>query len=137
MAKSGYTILQITLHNCFYNIKPPNVTPLSKTNYFVHLVKSTNIFVCLTSWLKISMCAHHSFLSPVMMFLFELMALASALPTGKPFLASCMLGKNRSFHGSLPCRLWAISYPRISPGTAMDKPPVDEFFKHFIPCFII
>src|SRR4029434_647062 len=51
------------------------------------------------------------------------MAFARALPREKPSRANRMLGRNSSFHASLPWRLCASSYPRISPGTAMASPP--------------
>lgn len=37
--------------------------------------------------------------------------------------SSLMVGSNRAFHGKLPYRLWASSYPRSSPGTAIQGEP--------------
>lgn len=39
---------------------------------------------------------------------------------------SLMVGSNRAFHGKRPYRLWASSYPRISPGTAIHWEPEEQ-----------
>lgn len=39
---------------------------------------------------------------------------------------SLMVGSNRDFHGKRPYRLWATSYPRISPGTAIHRGPGEQ-----------
>ena len=41
---------------------------------------------------------------------------------GKPSVASLIAGWNRSFHGSLPCALWARSSMRIAPGVPIERP---------------
>lgn len=52
---------------------------------------------------------HQSAVSFLMVSWWLWMAFASALPRGKPFSASSMLGWNSSFHGILPCLLCANS----------------------------
>lgn len=37
-----------------------------------------------------------------------------------------MVGSNRAFHGKRPYRLWASSYPRSSPGTAIQREPEEQ-----------
>jgi len=39
---------------------------------------------------------------------------------------SLMVGSNRAFHGKRPYRLWASSYPRSSPGTAIQRAPEEQ-----------
>lgn len=37
-----------------------------------------------------------------------------------------MVGSNRAFHGKRPYLLWASSYPRSSPGTAIQREPEEQ-----------
>lgn len=39
---------------------------------------------------------------------------------------SLMVGSKRAFHGKRPCRLWASSYPRSSPGTPIQRGPEEH-----------
>lgn len=63
----------------------------------------------------------------MMVSLFLEIAVANALPKGKPFRANWIAGWKSSLHGNFPWRLCAISYPRISPGMAMDNPPAKRY----------
>ncbi|MNM98624.1 hypothetical protein D3C81_1111600 [compost metagenome] len=50
--------------------------------------------------------------------------IAAAMRGGmaKPSVASLMAGENSSFHGCLPCSLWASSSTRSVPGVPIERP---------------